>query len=173
MKQELLNNKASTLHSISQFRKEINDRLDELEKETVDDAVTRFNGTKLDNKMKKCEALKTSLVSIKDNIKTNRENKFQKFVTVTKDMTRQAIKDIHASPVLTNDICLNLDHNLLSMLKKIDSLGTFGQKEQKAILGVGKSDILCIKVDSDEEDCSITSACELHNWTVILSDAGK
>jgi hypothetical protein len=88
-------------------------------------------------------------------------------------MTRQAMRDMHGSPVLTYDIRFKLDHNLLSMVKKIDYLGTFVQKEQTPILNVGKSDTFCIKVDCDEEDCSITSACAFHNGTVVLSDAGN
>jgi hypothetical protein len=59
------------------------------------------------------------------------------------------------------------------MLKKIDSLGTISQREPKAIFRAGKSDTFCIQVDSDKEDCSITSACTLHNGKVVLSDAGN
>ncbi|XP_045216792.2 uncharacterized protein LOC123566596 isoform X1 [Mercenaria mercenaria] len=189
-KQRLLKSRAETLVSVKKFRKEINDRLDELEKNTVDDIEDKYKALihEIEEGMKQLEKNKANVSSTLDKLFPASKNAIQNFVNVKKAETAasKAAKFVQETKLQISfkDVDFNADDKISSFLAEINVLGKITERmsvdaECKSTVAVSKEEALLqvkgykeypVKVQSDKEKCNIVSACTLEDGTIILSD---
>ncbi|XP_045156222.2 uncharacterized protein LOC123522826 isoform X2 [Mercenaria mercenaria] len=189
-KQRLLKSRAETLVSVKKFRKEINDRLDELEKNTVDDIEDKYKALihEMEEGMKQLEKNKANVSSTLGKLVPASKNAIQNFVTVKKAETAasKAAKSVQETKLQTSfkDVDFTADDKIPSFLAEINVLGKITERmsvdaECKSTVAVSKEEALLqakgykeysVKVQSDENKCDIVSACTLEDGKIILSD---
>ncbi|XP_053405631.1 uncharacterized protein LOC128558999 [Mercenaria mercenaria] len=189
-KQRLLKSRAETLVSVKKFRKEINDRLDELEKNTVDDIEDKYKALihEIEEGMKQLEKNKANVSSTLDKLFPASKNAIQNFVNVKKAETAasKAAKFVQETKLQTSfkDVDFNADDKISSFLAEINVLGKITERmsvdaEYKGTVAVSKEEALLqvkgykeysVKVQSDIKTCYIVSECTLEDGTIILSD---
>ncbi|XP_053405630.1 uncharacterized protein LOC123566596 isoform X3 [Mercenaria mercenaria] len=189
-KQRLLKSRAKTLDNVKKFRKEINDRLDELEKNTVDDIEDKYKALihEMEEGMKQLEKNKANVSSTLDKLVPASKNAIQNFVTVKKAETAasKAAKSVQETKLQTSfkDVYFTADDKISSLLAEINVLGKITDRmsvdaECKGTVAVSKEEALLqikgckeysVKVQSDDYKCDIGSACTLEDGTIILSD---
>ncbi|XP_045210917.2 uncharacterized protein LOC123562339 [Mercenaria mercenaria] len=189
-RERLLKSKTVTLENIKKFRKEINDRLDELEKNTISDTEDKYKTfiNEKEDSIRILERSKACLKSAQDKLKLASDNKLQIFVNVKKgeNIAENVAKSVKATKLQTpfKDIDFAGDRRLDSLLHEINVFGKIEQRiamktENIGTVNIHKNDFLlqvkgCTKysvnVQSDKKYCDIISACTLEDGTIILSD---
>ncbi|XP_053390122.1 uncharacterized protein LOC128553040 [Mercenaria mercenaria] len=192
-KERLLKSKTVTLENIKKFRKEINDRLDELEKNTISYIEDKYKTflNEMEESIRILETSKASLKSAREKLTLASDNKLQNFVNVKKgeNIAENAAISVEASQLQTpfKDIDFTGDHRLASLLHEINVFGKIEQRiamktENIGTVNIHKNDSLLqvkgctkcsVKVQSDKEYCNIVSACTLEDRTIILSDCNN
>ncbi|XP_053381075.1 uncharacterized protein LOC123561306 [Mercenaria mercenaria] len=134
-KQKLVKRRASTLGDILKFRKEINERLDELEKNTVTDTEVRYKAliSKLEEEMEILEINRANIQSARDKLVSVDNNVSQNFVNDTKGKNI-AIKaeeciEVSKSQLPTEDIDFRPDLRISALLQELPALGNVKQRE--------------------------------------------
>ncbi|XP_045210802.2 uncharacterized protein LOC123562215 [Mercenaria mercenaria] len=189
-RERLLQSKTATLKNIKNFRKEINDRLDELEKNTVSDIEDKCKAfiNETEESIRILETSKSSVKSARDKLASTGDNKLQNFVNIKKgkNIAGNAAKSVKASQLQTpfKDIDFTADHRLASLLEEInvfgkleqmkvmrsENVGTVNICKNESLLQVKGSTQCSVKVRSDNRVCKIISACTLVDGTIILSN---
>ncbi|XP_053381080.1 uncharacterized protein LOC128549051 isoform X2 [Mercenaria mercenaria] len=138
-KQELVKRKATTLENIRKFRKEINERLDELEKNTVTDTEVRYKAfiSKLEEEMEILEINRANIQSARDKLVSADNNVSQNFVNATKgrNIANKAEKciEVSKSQLPIEDIDFRPDLRLSALLQELPALGNVTQRETRKI----------------------------------------
>ncbi|XP_060555810.1 uncharacterized protein LOC132716531 [Ruditapes philippinarum] len=177
-KHKLLKRKEELLDDIRKLRQEINDQLDMLEKRSVDEIEYKFKlfEGKIKDHLKQLQALKSKVPSANDKLASPHLNQAELFVHVkmaknVESDANKCIEDISMN-VTVSDIEFQPDRNLLHCLKQNKTIGMLTEKTVKTddLLQITGGQSYCVKVMSDENECSITSACYMENGTIILAD---
>ncbi|XP_045216796.2 uncharacterized protein LOC123566598 [Mercenaria mercenaria] len=187
-KQRLLKSRAKTLDNVKKFRKEINDRLDELEKNTGDDIEHKYKALihEMEEGMKQLEKNKANVSSILDKLVPASKNAIQNFVNVKKAETaaNKAAKFVQETKLQTplKDVDFTADDKISSLLGEINVMGKITERmlvdaeckgtvsKEEALLQVKGYKEYSVKVQSDKKKCDIVSGCTLEDGTIILSD---
>ncbi|XP_053374415.1 E3 ubiquitin-protein ligase TRIM33-like [Mercenaria mercenaria] len=128
-KKRLLKSKDVCLEEIKEYRKDINQRLDVLEQNSVKavDAKYKPKLDKLDEQMANNQKTKVKISSAKDNLLNEGNNESQMFVSTKKgkNVADNAIKFIAEikEEIKGEDIKFITEPNLMSMLRELDLLG--------------------------------------------------
>ncbi|XP_053390123.1 uncharacterized protein LOC128553041 [Mercenaria mercenaria] len=188
--ERLLKSKIATLESIKKLRKDINDRLDQLENNTISDIEEKYKAfiNEMEDSIRILETNKASVKSARNKLNLASDNKLQNFVNVKKgeNIAENAAKSVKANQLQSpfKDIDFTGDHRLDSLLHEINVFGKIEQRiamktENIGTVNIHKNDSLLqvkgstkysVKVQSDEYRCDIISACTLEDGTMILAD---
>ncbi|XP_053383019.1 uncharacterized protein LOC123540364 [Mercenaria mercenaria] len=185
----LLESKTATLENIKKFRKEINDRLDELEKHTISDTEDKYKAfiNEMEESIRILETSEASIISARDKLTLASDNKLQNFVNVKKveNIAGNVAKSVEPSQL--QNIDFTADHRLTSLLAEINVFGNIGQRidmksenvgtvniySDESLLQIKGSTKYSVKVKSDKYRCDIISACALEDGTIMLADKGN
>ncbi|XP_060593421.1 uncharacterized protein LOC132747906 [Ruditapes philippinarum] len=156
------------------FRKEINKRLDELEKEVKDIATTiqHDNNNKLETLETTCDDINKSLQASADTLKHLNTNKKTDQLFTEMKIAQQLIlhnENITKQLPTTNDVDeynFESNHAIKKLLQNEKSLGTLRKKElRQPAEPINKAPVpmkistprnINVKISSDEDDCWIT-----------------
>ncbi|XP_053402973.1 uncharacterized protein LOC128558139 [Mercenaria mercenaria] len=170
-KQRVVKSRVKLLESVKKFRKEINDRLDELEKNTEEDIEEKYK-TLINEVEERMQLFETSIAYISTTLNKleSTDNATQNFVIAKKaekrvDKVAKVIEEIKVQTPSQN-IDLTADPRISSLLEEINVLGT-------ADIPKEDSRKYYVKVQSDKTECDIVSACTLDDGTILLSDNGN
>ncbi|XP_053389800.1 uncharacterized protein LOC128552763 [Mercenaria mercenaria] len=136
---ELMKKKTATLEHIRTFRTEINDRLDELEQNTVASIEVRYKSfiIKLEKEMKAIEGNKASIQSARDRLVSavTNKNASQTFVDTKKgnEIVSKVVKSMEESKPKPQepDIEFRADSRLPALLQELYALGNITQTDTK------------------------------------------
>jgi DNA-binding beta-propeller fold protein YncE len=163
------------LADIRKFRKEINDQLDRLEKNSVDEIEEKVKclEDKIEESLKQLQAHKAKVTSANDKLASPNQNQAEVFVYVqiAEDAANAANKCIVDTRIncTLNDLEFH-PHNIIPEdLEQNETLGTLSEKPTSFQIKGQQS--YCVKVESDEQDCYITGACCMEDGTIILADS--
>jgi hypothetical protein len=149
-----------------------------LEKRSVDEIEYKFKlfEGKIKDHLKQLQALKSKVPSANDKLASPHLNQAELFVHVKRAKNvesdaNKCIEDISMN-VTVSDIEFQPDRNLLQCLKQNKTIGLLTEKTMKTddLLQITGGQSYCVKVMSDENECSITSACYMEKGTIILAD---
>ncbi|XP_053391385.1 transcription intermediary factor 1-alpha-like [Mercenaria mercenaria] len=176
------------LAEIAKFRKEINQRLDELEKEASDaaNALKQENDTKLKTTEETCDNVSKSLKASSDMIKQlNTTKKADRLFTELKNAD-QLIRDCEKrmsqvkTTGITKEYTFDPSEAIQTFLQNEKSLGTLNAKtlEQPSPSStpdsksrtVSNHKNICVKTSSDKKDCYITGIAASFPNQVFLVD---
>ncbi|XP_053381074.1 uncharacterized protein LOC123553333 [Mercenaria mercenaria] len=185
-KQKLLKRKITIIENVKQCRKEINERLDELEKNTTADIEDEYNSLidEIDKEMKLLKTNRVSVNAFQDKLASSGNTQSQIFVYMKKGEHAAKIVEENKPQIHAADDDFEVDQRISTVLKEINVLGKVTQRksgnaedtgtgddqQDEALPQVKSSKKYCVQVQSDEEECYIVSACTLDDGTILLSD---
>ncbi|XP_060579170.1 uncharacterized protein LOC132736107 [Ruditapes philippinarum] len=177
-KHNLLKRKAELLDDIRKFRQEMNDQLDKLEKCSVDEIENKFKllEDKIEEGLKQLQVHKAKVKSANDKLASQNQNQAELFVHVkigedAENVTNKFIEDTKMK-ITVSDIEFQPDTKLFQQLKQNKTIGMLTEKTTKndKLLEITGGHSYCVKLESDENECSIISACYMKNGTIIQAD---
>ncbi|XP_045216498.2 uncharacterized protein LOC123566453 [Mercenaria mercenaria] len=175
------------LADIKKFRTEINQRLDELERQAEDavKAIQQENNKNLKKVETTCDdvtkSLKTSSDAIKHLNTTKKADKLFVELKLAKQMIKDYKKRVHQSAAIdVKEYNFRLNKAISTLLDKERSLGTFTEKSAKQPSPSTAVDIksrqtshqgeICVKTSKDKNACWITGMILLTPDKLIISD---
>ena len=189
-KERLLKSNEATLQIIKKFRKEINDRLDELEKTSIADIEDKFAALIgiVEKGMAMFETNKAKVNKCLDVISKGNECITQKFVNIKKSKhlvskTTEFIEE-NKLRIPSQDIDFSADVRVLPLLKEMNALGKTVQQasmgtDESKLPGIPNEEALHktrrvkkhnVSLKGDRFECSILTACTMDDGTVILAE---
>ncbi|XP_060566011.1 uncharacterized protein LOC132725043 isoform X1 [Ruditapes philippinarum] len=181
-KQRLLKRKAELLADIRKFRQEINDKLDKLEKSSIEEMESKVKSLedKIEDGHKQLQAYKSRVTSANDKLASKNTNQAEVFVYVkmAEDAANVANNYMkHAKMKSTvEDIEFLPDSTILTQLDQMKTLCTLTEKHTKKSVNLFHSKgnkSYNVKVESDNRICNITSVCCMEDGTIILGDGNN
>ncbi|XP_060566010.1 uncharacterized protein LOC132725042 [Ruditapes philippinarum] len=178
-KERLLRRKAEILADIRKFRHEINDHLDNLEKSSIDEIEDEVKclEDKIEDGLKQLQANRSMVISANDKLASKNANPSEVFVYVKmgEDAANVANNYIEDAKLLctVEDIKFQPDRTFLTQLEEKKTLGILKKKHTKTsvnLFQIKGNQSYNVKVESDINDCYITSACCMEDGTIILAD---
>jgi hypothetical protein len=178
-KQRLLKRKAELLTDIRNFRKEINDQLDKLEKNSVDEIEDKVKclESKIEEGLKQLQAHKDKITSANKKLAFFNQNQADVFVNMkmaedAAHLANQCMEDTKMKSTVA-DMEFQPDRTILTQLEKSSTLGLLTENPTKiasSLFQIRRELSYCVKVKSDNKDCDITCACYLKDGQIFLAD---
>ncbi|XP_060586614.1 uncharacterized protein LOC132742274 [Ruditapes philippinarum] len=174
----LFQRKKEEVENIKQFRIDINEKLDNLEKKSIDNIEGKYKAL-----IKKFEEQITILTTFQTDVQTSAadiisasSNVSQKFVgmKVAYSVTEKADNGLKKKAVEFKrfDVIFEQQPKLMSMIDQMDILGEIVEKT--ALYRLGEKREISMKHDSDSNSCyDIRSICKLKDGCVIIADYSK
>ncbi|XP_060580312.1 uncharacterized protein LOC132737089 isoform X2 [Ruditapes philippinarum] len=171
----LFKRKEEEVENIKQFRININQKLDNLEKKSIDNIEDKYKAL-----IKKFEEQMAILTTFQNDVQTSAadiisasSNVSQKFVgmKVAYSVTQRADNGLREKAVEFKrfDVVFEQQPKLMSMIDQMDILGEIVEKP--AIYRLGEKREISIKHDSDSNSCyDIRSICKLKDGCMIIAD---
>ncbi|XP_045198830.2 uncharacterized protein LOC123553148 [Mercenaria mercenaria] len=143
-KQELLKGKADSLQNIRKFRKEINERLDALEKKSIDEIESKLKTltNEIEKAMSKLQKIGTNVSSARDKLASAGKNLSQTFVYAKRgrQIADDADKSVDEEKAQRREQTVEFtgDQKLISLLEQMTALGgitctSAGNTQQKVV----------------------------------------
>ncbi|XP_045173311.2 uncharacterized protein LOC123534904 [Mercenaria mercenaria] len=171
------------------FRKEINYRLDELEKSSVDEIENKFKAMvdQIEEEIKQLQTIKANVSSVKEKLSSAHTNVSEVFVNVKtgENFVNNATYCIEANKmrIQLGDIEFTANSEILPLLQKIVTLGEFTEinaavehnpaaktQQKNPLLQIKNKKTYCLRAQSDRNTCDVVSICALEDGTITLAD---
>ncbi|XP_060574766.1 uncharacterized protein LOC132732372 [Ruditapes philippinarum] len=173
----LLKRKEEEVEKIKQFRIDINQKLDNLERKSIVNIENKYKAIikKIEEQITIFTTFQTDVKSSAEDIKFATSNVSQKFVgmKVANSVTEKAGNGLKEETIQLKrvDAFFEGQQYLMSMLDETDILGDI--IEQPVRYKLGEKREINIIHDLDTKVCSISSACILNDGSVIIADYGN
>ncbi|XP_060586613.1 uncharacterized protein LOC132742273 [Ruditapes philippinarum] len=170
----LFKRKEEEVEKIKQFRIDVNQKLDNLEKKSIANIEDKYKAfiKMFEEQISILTTFQTDVQSSAEELKSASSNVSQKFVgmKVANTVTERADNGLKEKTIEFKriDVVFECKQSLTSKIDEMDILGDI--IEQPAKYQLREKREIDIKHDSDKSDCSIYSACLLNDGSIVIAD---